>query len=218
VTGRLLLSREAERKRVAAELHDGLGQSLSLLRFEIEGSLERAKPHSIPNEIEALGRSVNHIRRAIDELRCITRHLRPAVIDDMGLSGSLEVLCSDFEIVRPNIGITLVITGNPRRIPDELAVTIYRITQEALNNVAQHSAADSVSVNVNADNSGVSLEVMDDGIGLADSKPARRGLGLITIRERTETLGGTYKLDCRTGEGCKIIVKWPAEAVDSLLR
>lgn len=218
VTGRLLLSREAERKRVAAELHDGLGQSLSLLRFEIEGSLERAKTHSIPNETEALERSVNHIRRAIDELRCITRHLRPAVIDDMGLSGSLEVLCSDFEIVRPNIGITLVITGNPRRIPDELAVTIYRITQEALNNVAQHSAADSVSVNVNADNSGVSLEVMDDGVGLPDGRPARRGLGLITIRERTETLGGTYKLDCCTGEGCKIIVKWPAEAVDSLLR
>jgi signal transduction histidine kinase len=59
---------------------------------------------------------------------------------------------------------------------------------------------------------------MDDGIGLPDGKPARRGLGLITIRERTETLGGTYKLDCCAGEGCKIIVKWPAEAVDSLLR
>jgi signal transduction histidine kinase len=218
VTGRLLLSREAERKRIAAELHDGLGQSLSLLRYEIEGSLERAKPHSMPNEIEVLERSVNHIRRAINELRCITRQLRPAVIDDMGLSGSLEVLCSDFEFIRPNIGINLIITGDPRRIPDELAVTIYRIAQEALNNVAQHSDADKVSVCVSAGKSGISLEVIDDGIGLPDDKPARRGLGLITIRERAETLGGTYQLDCCKGEGCKILVKWPAGAVASLLR
>jgi signal transduction histidine kinase len=218
VTGRLLLSREAERKRIAAELHDGLGQSLSLLRFEIEGSIERMKPHSIHNEIEALERSVNHIRRAIDELRCITQHLRPAVVDDMGLSGSLEVLCSDFELIRPNIGVNLTITGEPQRIPDELAVTIYRIAQEALNNVAQHSDADSVSINVKAGNSGVSLEVIDDGIGLPSGYPPRRGLGLITIRERTETLGGTYKLDCCKGEGCKITVKWPASAVASLRR
>jgi signal transduction histidine kinase len=218
VTGRLLLSRETERKRIAAELHDGLGQFLSLLRLEIEGSLERAKPHSMHNEIEALERSVNHIRRAIDELRCITQHLRPAVIDDMGLSGSLKVLCSDFEMVRPNIAITLVFGGDPRRIPDELAVTIYRIAQEALNNVAQHSEANSVSIHVKADDSGVSLEVIDDGIGLEGSDPPRRGLGLITIRERTETLGGTYKLDCCWGEGCRIVVKWPADAVASLLR
>jgi signal transduction histidine kinase len=216
LTGRLLLSREAERKRIAAELHDGLGQSLSLLRFEIEGSLERAKPHSIPHELEALKRSANHIRRAIDELRCITRHLRPTVIDDMGLSGSLEELCSDFELVRPNIGITCDVSGDPRHIPDELAVTIYRIAQEALNNVAQHSGANSVSMRVQADNSGVSLEVIDDGVGIPDGKPARRGLGLVTIRERTETLGGTYKLDCCEGEGCKILVTWPAGALASL--
>ena len=94
-------------------------------------------------------------------------------------------------------------------MPDEVAVAVYRIAQEALNNAARHSEANSVCISFTADENTYQLVVSDDGCGMPSGRIPKRGLGLITMRERAETLGGVFETDCRVGEGCKIRVAWP---------
>jgi signal transduction histidine kinase len=216
LTGRLLLSQEAERKRIAAELHDGLGQTLSLLHFEIEACLEQVRAQGETQHLDDIERCVEHSERALQELRGITRNLRPTIIEDLGLIGALDVLCSDFQAVKPEIELSFEVTGRPRSVPVNLAVNIYRIAQEALNNVARHAEAKSVALVLAANDEGVGIEVRDDGVGLPEPGPPPNGLGLLTTRERAETLGGHYDIENVSGGGCAIRVFWPRDAIKSM--
>ena len=209
ITSQLLVSQEAERKRIASELHDSLGQSLSLLRLEIDACLGKARTNDGAIDIETLERVHEHSRRALRELRDITRNLRPTIIDDVGLEGTLDLLCRDFQATRPEVSLDKDLSGCLTDVPDEVAVAVYRIAQEALNNAARHSEANSVCISFTADENTCQLVVSDDGCGMPSGRMPKRGLGLITMRERAETLGGVFETDCRVGEGCKIRVAWP---------
>jgi signal transduction histidine kinase len=217
LTGRLLLSRESERRRIASELHDGLGQSLSLLKLEIEGCLERAR-HSeeVGFSIDDLERAHDHARLALTDLRAITSALRPTAIDDMGLIGAIKQMCSDFQGVMRDVVFDLDFDETGHGVPDELAVTIYRITQEALHNVARHAEATAVQLRLRSDETGVALQVSDNGVGLPEDASMGRGVGLITMRERAETLGGICSVESKVGGGCQVEVSWPIEAIDLL--
>lgn len=217
ITGRLLVSQEAERKRIAAELHDSLGQSLSLLRMEIEVCLEVMRESAGPaGAVDHLERIYKHARSALEDLRDIVRNLRPSVVDDAGLVGALNLLCEDLRTVNEDLDIQVNVVGSPRRLPDELSLAVYRIAQEALHNVLRHARASTVSLEFDAGEGAVTLEICDDGVGIPDDLPTRRGLGLVTIRERAETLGGSYDIDSKPGNGCRIRVSWPEDAVKSL--
>jgi signal transduction histidine kinase len=209
ITSQLLVSQEDERKRIASELHDSLGQSLSLLRLEIETCLAEALTHDGTLDVKALERTHEHTRRALEELRIITRNLRPTIINDVGLQGALDILCRDFQETRPEVLLAKELSGCDGSVPDDVAVAVYRIAQEALNNTARHAHASSASISFNADEHSYRLVISDDGCGLQSGRMPARGLGLITMRERAETLGGEFVTDCRAGKGCTIRVTWP---------
>jgi len=215
ITSQLLVSQEAERKRIASELHDSLGQSLSLLRLEIETCLQEARTNDGTVNLPALERTHEHSRRALEELRTISRNLRPTIINDVGLEGSLEILCRDFQASQPEVSLDKNLSGSLTNVPDDVAVAVYRIAQEALNNTARHSKANSASISFAADENSYRLVVSDDGCGLPSGRMPNRGLGLITMRERAETLGGQFKTECRAGKGCTILVTWPRQNRES---
>lgn len=211
VTSRLLLAQEAERKRIAAELHDCLGQSLSLLRYEIEALLDTRTGGPGDDRSEPVARIYEHSRRALEELRTIVRGLQPTVLDDRGVPGALEVLCRDFASMAGRTEFVYEIAGDARRVDDRVAIAVYRIAQEALNNVLRHADANHARLGFAIDDDAVSLVVADDGRGLPVGRPLRKGLGLITMRERAESLGGSFEIETRVGEGCTIRARWPLE-------
>lgn len=216
ITGRLLVAQEQERKKLAAELHDGLGQSLSLLRFEVEGLQEWARSHADPDCCTALDRVYDQVKRGLEELRNVTGDLHARSIGDAGFFGSLDVLCADFRSIKPDIELNLDLSDCRYKIPAEIAVAIYRIVQEALNNVAKHSQADTAHIELTADQCGVYLVIGDNGVGFDGEQVRRRGLGLTTMRERAERLNGAFAIDTSPSNGCRITVRWPISLVASL--
>jgi signal transduction histidine kinase len=211
ITSRLLVSQDTERKRIASELHDSLGQSLSLLRLELEGCLNDARTNDGTVDVRALERTHEHTRRALEELRSVVRNLRPAIISDVGLEDSLDILCRDFQASQPEVSLVKDLSGCHAGVPDDVAVAVYRIAQEALNNTARHAKANSASISFTADESAFRLAVSDDGCGLPSSRMPKRGLGLITMRERAETLGGAFEIESHADWGSKIRVTWPRQ-------
>lgn len=216
VTSRLLVSHEAERKRMARELHDSLGQSLSLLRLDIESCISRAGDKRDSADSQSLQRLLDLTTQALSELREITQNLRPTVINDHGLFGALEVLCNDFRAICPEVDLTLDLSGCPNNVPDELSITVYRIVQEGLNNIARHANASAALLQCRSNSDGVELTISDDGVGIPAGGTERHGLGLITMRERTEILGGAYSIRSNPGEGCTVTLHWPKAALDSM--
>ncbi|WP_405243545.1 sensor histidine kinase [Lentisalinibacter salinarum] len=215
LTARLLVAQEAEQKRLAAELHDGLGQSLSILRFEIEGCLDG---DADPAQAAAtLARAADYVRRSQEELRRITSNLGPVALKKHGLSGSLELLCLELLAACPDLEVRCSLDGRDHQVSEQLAVAIYRIAQEALNNVASHARATRVKLRFRTLDDAVELRIVDDGVGLPLNNGDRReGLGLSTMRERTEALGGRFSLVSAPGKGCQIRVRWGTAAFPSL--
>ena len=216
VTSRLLASHETEGKRIAGELHDSLGQSLSLMRFEIEACLARTAKDSGDLKRSSLERTLDLTLRALGELRTITQNLHPTVVKDHGLFGALAVLCDDFRSACPNVELTLDLSGCPKSVSEELAIAVYRIAQEGLNNIARHSGASSALLQCRSKSSNIKLTISDNGVGLPTDGTTRRGLGLITMRERTEVLGGNYAITSDPGKGCTVTLEWPSTAHESL--
>lgn len=215
ITSQLLVSQETERKRIASELHDSLGQSLSLLRLELETCLKDARTHDGTVDLRALERTHEHTRRALEELRSVVRNLRPTIIKDVGLGDSLDILCRDFQATQPEVSLVKDLSGCRKGVPDDVAVAVYRIAQEALNNTARHAKANSVSISFTSDESAFRLAISDDGCGLPSGRMPQRGLGLITMRERAETLGGAFELESREDWGVRIRVTWPTQKLTS---
>jgi signal transduction histidine kinase len=213
VARQLLVAQEAERRRIAAELHDGLGQTLSLLRFEIEGCLERAADDEIDTQTVALKRTCEHARRSLQELRDIMQDLRPTVLRKLGLIGSLELLCADFSAARPGVTLNCEFDGGDGHLPKDVAVALYRIVQEALSNIVHHADASETVLVFSTRNGGAELLIRDDGAGLPPETELDPGLGLITMRERAEALGGSFKINGSAGRGCSVHISWTPEAI-----
>ncbi len=216
VTGRLLHAQEQERKRIAAELHDGLGQSLSLLRFELEALLEWAQDHLDAGWTNAIERICAQARRGLEELRSVTSGLHEQAVGEAGLLTSLDVLCADFRSTRSDIELHFDFGGFTYDVPVEIGVAIYRITQEALNNISRHSSARAATIELSSNKTGVHLGIRDDGVGFEGTIGSRRGLGLVTMRDRTERLGGSFDIESSKGQGCNITASWPFKVVTSL--
>jgi signal transduction histidine kinase len=192
---RLMTSQEEERQRIARELHEGVGQSLSAIAAYLQ-SLER----TIPEEMVELRARASECRRlasrTLAELRELSQRLRPSVLDDFGLAPSLGSYLRAFQD-RHGIVTELTVRDLPERLPAEMETTIFRMVQEALTNVARHSHASRVRVACAATNGHVELKIDDDGIGLP--RHNGQGAGLIGIRERAQALGGTLTVASRPG-------------------
>ena len=213
LSNQLLSTEEKERKRIARELHDGIGQALSAIKFGVENSLRELRVGPTSLELSSLESLIPLTRKTIEEVRRIVKDLRPSILDDLGILATITWFCREFQNVYSNIQIKRNIQIQESDIPTPLKITIYRILQEALNNVAKHSQADSVHLSLLKTHDAVKLEVHDNGCGFdlteaISLKPSRRGFGLASMRERAQLSGAVFKIHSDAGQGTTIRVVW----------
>ena len=214
LSARLVHAQEEERRSLARELHDAVGQALTAIKMEMGVALRGV-------EADARARTALEAARAIAEttlqsVRDLSQVLHPSMLDDFGLPEALRAHLRSFSN-RSEIRAQLIHERMTDRLPADVEVCVYRIVQEALTNVARHSGATSCTVSLVRRENTLHLTVEDDGCGLASMgvRPpdARRGLGLIGMRERAQHLDGTFTIENRFEGGTRVVVKLPVPPV-----
>lgn len=207
-------AQEVERRRVAAELHDGIGQSLTALKFWVEANLLECKREHRGNAASVCKSIVRRIQQSIDEVRRISLNLRPSMLDDLGLVVTLNWLCREFLGAHAGFEIVKEIDCDDLNVPEPLKNVIFRVTQEALNNVAKHAGATKVTLSLRCKKNVIVLKIVDNGSGFDASAMSAKasfsgGLGLKSMRERAEASGGHFEL-VSSAHGTTIEVVWGA--------
>jgi PAS domain S-box-containing protein len=213
LSNQLLSAEEKERKRIARELHDGIGQTLSAIKFSVENALRELQDSLDSSDLNSLEALIPLTQKTIEEVRRIVKDLRPSILDDLGILATIAWFCREFQKVYSNIRIQKQIDITEKDIPLPLKTIIYRLLQEALNNVAKHSLADRVFLSVRKGSIGIELMVKDNGIGFdlektISLKHSQRGFGLASMRERAQLSGGTFDIRSEIGKGTTIRVVW----------
>jgi len=210
-----MITQEDERKRISRDLHDHLGQKLTALRLRVEV----LKSEVLENE--ELQKQVQHLQdlaREIDaDVDFLAWELRPAAIDDLGLEVALQNFVSDWS---KHFGISASFNQGRtvnKRLASAAEINLYRIAQEALNNVVKYAAATKVDVTLSDCDHSVALIVEDDGVGFDPEEETNRekGLGLVGMGERAAILQGELKIESGGGKGTKIFARVPAMYQDS---
>jgi len=189
---RVFDTQEEERGRVARELHDSISQILVGVRYTLELARRR---HATGDARagESLSSGIEHLNGAMQEVRRISRDLRPGILDDLGLGPALQNLTEDFGR-RTGIAVEFETVVFRNRLGQDAKIALYRIAQEALTNIERHSGATKVSVLVRGTKLGALLRIEDNGHGMPPNRPEGHGLGLRNIAERVEQLGGTLRI------------------------
>lgn len=213
-----IAAQETERKRISRDLHDGIGQYLNAIKIHLQHISSTHESH-LPSDARAeIQGVVSVVSSASEEVRRISLALRPAMLDDLGLLATLNWLCREFALAHPEIALYKRVVVIEQDIPDRLKTAVYRILQEALTNVARHSQARRVEIElVRARDGGVptlGLTITDDGIGFNPYEAQCRersngGVGLHSMRERAELDGGTLQIQARKHGGTRINASWP---------
>jgi len=197
---------DLERQRLSRELHDGLGQQLVAGKLILESSLYTTKPDELKPKISDAQRIFDSI---ISDIRRISHDLSPSVLHEFGLRAAMENLCNDISKAS-GIEVDFHFELNDKD-PDETTATyLYRIAQEALNNVHRHSGAGKARVALRTDNYGIHLEIEDNGDGFLPREVSKKGgNGLYNIRERVSILKGHLAVKSSPGNGTLITVRVP---------
>ena len=199
--------REAERTRIARELHDELAQWLTAIKMDVTWLSSRL-PSEKPQLIERADRMKQLVDTTVTAVRRIAADLRPVMLDDLGLVPSIEHVVHTFS-ERTGIAVSLDIRVEGADLRDPVATAVYRIVQEALTNVARHARATMVSVFVTADEGMLHVRVKDNGVGISDAPSAGQSHGLMGIRERAQTLGGSARIHSPAQGGTVVEISIP---------
>ena len=188
----LVTAREEERRRIRRDLHDGLGPALSGVVFALESArlLLEGDPAAAAEQVGATTRSLQDV---VADVRRLVHDLRPPALDDRGLVGAVEQLADRCPLP------VEVSAGDLPALPAAVEVAAYRIAAEAVTNVVRHAAATRCTVRFEVDDDALVVEVLDDGVGVDAGRPA--GVGLLSLRERAEELGGSTSVTCPAVEG-----------------
>ncbi|WP_127112308.1 cache domain-containing protein [Shimia sediminis] len=194
LTQRVFDAQEEERGRVARELHDGISQLLVGVRYALDSARRRLLAGDQRGS-DMLDKGIEHLSGAIQEVRRISRDLRPGVLDDLGLGPALKALTDDFA-TRTGIEVDFHTVVFRNRLDQDAKIALYRIAQEALTNIERHAGATKVTIDVRGHKKGATLRIADDGKGLGPDKPTQpgSGLGLRNMQERVEQLEGTLRI------------------------
>jgi signal transduction histidine kinase len=212
LAGRVIANQEAERARIARELHDNIGQRLASLGMEIERTIREALSPTVRANLQALARRSEAI---VSEVAQLSRELHPPTLDALGLVSSMKALCADTER-KAAIEIPLVHRGVPDPLDWRVAVSLYRIAQEALHNIVRHSQAGDASVQLLGSANTLALYIADSGIGF-DAAAVHAGIGLASMRERVAFLSGAMVVHTAKGAGTRIAVRIPLDTANRLL-
>ena len=212
----LLHVQEAERKTLAQELHDELGQYLNAIKIEAVTLEQQASPGG-SSAIQATTSSIiGHIDHVYAVVRDLIRRLRPVGLDDLGLKAALEHHVNDWRRRLPDVDISLSLEGDLDSIGERPSLALYRFVQEGMTNVARHARARHIVIRLRrspadpAAGDEVHFSIVDDGAG-ADLHAGASGIGLIGMRERAEMLGGSLESTSQPGHGFSIVAHIPVE-------
>lgn len=211
-SSQLLAVHESERKRVALELHDSLGQILSAVKFGVESTLTHLERGTIKSgSLESL---VPMIQHAIEEVRRIYTTLRPTTLDDLGIAATLNWYCRELSSLHPQLEIERDFQIDESALAEIVKVTMYRLVQEAFEYLAPQSRATRATLTLRETESRVELVIEHEGVGayaerLLPSDGTDSALGLPGMKERTELSGGTFSIDSNPSKGTTITASWP---------
>ena len=210
LSGRLIQAQEKERTRIARELHDDINQRMALLANGIERSIHANGDSSRAehaNELGDLWKLTNEIALDIQHL---SHQLHPSKLHYLGLATAVRDICHEFSL-QHRIGAQCNIQGLPANLDEDVSLSLFRTVQEALRNVARHSGASEVKVELIYDSGVVKLSVSDDGTGFDPSRPKNHlGLGLVSMRERLRSVGGEFRIRSSPGNGTQVEGTVPA--------
>ena len=211
LSSQLLFAQERERKLVAQDLHDTLGQTLAAMKFGIEHVLELLPKKTAQRSRASLEAVVPMAKNAIEEVRRIQRNLRPPLLDDLGILAAIPWFCREFQGIYSKIQLEHRLGLEENEIPDPLKIVIYRIIQESANNIAKHSKAKRAIISLQKRDGQIELTIQDNGQGFEVESPLSlsKGLGLASMKERAKLSGGTFSVESRKGAGTTIRVTWP---------
>jgi two-component system NarL family sensor kinase len=208
----LVNAREEERRRIRADLHDGLGPTLATVAMGLEATARRLDGEP---ELELLLQDLEReLQRAIQDVRSLVYELRPATLDDLGLVSAVReyarTLAQRSAATARPLEVVITAPEAMRPLPAAIEVAAYRVALEALTNVARHAGAAHCAVQLTADD-GLALTVEDDGIGLSENHTA--GIGLASMRERVAELEGRFNVRSRPGRGTVVSAWFPIPAL-----
>ena len=209
--GRLIAAQETERTRIARDLHDDVSQRIAGLSIAMSG-LKRmlARNQADPGISAVLDGMQRDATTLAEEIRHLSHDLHPSALQHSGLVSALSAVCSQFEI-QQRISVTYRADSDVGIVDRDSALGLYRITQEALHNIAKHAAAQRVDVTLSRSANGLQLSIADDGRGFNPAHP--RGLGLVSIDERARLLGGFAEIATQAGRGTLVRVEIPGPSV-----
>ncbi|AEY93793.1 two-component system sensor kinase [Streptomyces hygroscopicus subsp. jinggangensis 5008] len=195
-SARALLAQEAERRRIAQELHDEVGQSMTAILLGLKRAADEA-PAALREELHE---AQEITRESLDEVRRLVRRLRPGVLDDLGLVSALTSLTEDFA-THTGLRVSRRFDADLPALSPETELVLYRVAQESLTNVARHADAQRVTVALRHADDSVVLTVTDDGSGI---KAPREGAGIRGMRERALLIGGSLEITPAAGTGTRV--------------
>ena len=207
LSSQLLTVQEAERKRISREIHDSIGQTLSAIKFGLESKLSQIGKAPAPPGV-SLESIISLTQNGIEESRRIQMDLRPSILDDLGILATIGWFTREFQKVYSQISVEKEIHIEEKDVPDPLKTAIFRVMQEAMNNIAKHSKADLIRLFLHKAEDKIELMIEDNGMGF-DLETSKRGLGLTSMRERTELSGGAFVIESTPGKGTIIRASWP---------
>jgi PAS domain S-box-containing protein len=209
---RIIRAQEAERSRIARELHDGINQLVASVKMRLR-KVEANLPDLKPAAREILHRCDDLLVKVLEENRRIAHNLRPTELDNLGLAAACSSFCNEIQL-RTNLQFQCRLIPATRRLPPEVELQLFRIVQEAINNIEKHAQARLVNLHIRVQRQIVYLKIQDDGRGFdvkvrkAGGK-LRHGLGLTNMRERALSLGGSCDITSLEGGGTTIITRVP---------
>ncbi|MBW2000710.1 MAG: PAS domain S-box protein [Deltaproteobacteria bacterium] len=200
----MMASIEKEKRRLALDLHDELAQDLAVLFFEVE-NLKLSLPPDLTGEIAICDKIMNEIETLGNRIRKISWELMPDIIEQVGLFSALEWSVNEFSQRRQDIRFHLSLEGEERRLEQDKAIVIYRIFQEAMTNIIKHSGAANAKIILAYRPREITLSIRDDGVGFDMRKyelgHGTGGIGLMSMRERARSVGGTLVINTEKGKG-----------------
>lgn len=210
---KILEAQEAERKSIAKELHDSIGSGLTAIKYALEKKMADLDETKNLKGI-TLNQVIVMVRDTMEETRRISSNLRPSILDDLGLLTAIRSVCREYQRIYEVIHIESILDVEESRIPDSLKIIIYRVLQEALNNIVKHSGADQVDISLKKNEHGLEFIIKDNGRGFDLKKDHlgsgnKGGMGLVGMSERVLLSNGRF--DISSGKGGNTVIRafWP---------
>lgn len=200
-------AQENEHKRLAQELHDGIGQSLYTISLALQSIESRVKDTQL---LDYMNEVRSELDQAMNDIKSYSQRLRPQSLDRLGLEASVQSLANSVHSAQPTLKIYLEM-DQVKRLPSLVEINVYRVIQEALHNVTKYSQATSLWIRMEVEDDYFLLSIKDNGVGFNIGKLPNEGLGLRHMKERIEQLDGEFMLRSQIEKGTRIFVKIPLQ-------